>query len=137
MDGSGNLYGTTEVGGLYGWGIVYRLKRKADGTWKEKILHNFKNGKWGGFPGSGVVMDAAGNLFGTAVFGGSPCDCGVIYKLASGPNDTWSYSVLHRFKGSDGAMPAGNLVFDGNGNLYGRTGLGGDYGPGVVFELTP
>lgn len=137
MDSAGNLYGTTEAGGRYGWGIAFRLIRDHDGTWKEKILHNFNEGKGGAFPGGGVVMDAAGNLYGTAVFGGTRCDCGVIYKLSPGPNDTWTYSVLHRFQGTDGAMPAHNLVFDEKGNLYGVTSLGGDYGAGVVFELTP
>lgn len=73
------------AGGRYGWGILFRLKRKADGSWREKILHNFNEGKGGAFPAGGVVIDAAGNLYGATVFGGSPCDCGVIYKLAPQP----------------------------------------------------
>jgi len=81
-------------------------------------------------------MDGSGNLYGTADYD-SGCGCGVIYKLAPGPKGRWKYTVLHTFRGSDGALPEGNLVLDDKGNLYGGTALGGTYGFGVVFQLTP
>lgn len=83
-------------------------------------------------------MDKAGNLYGTTDYGGGGCDCGVIYKLAPGPKGKWTYTVLHTFGiGDDGGVPEGNLVMDSKGNLYGGTILGGTYGQGVIFELTP
>jgi uncharacterized repeat protein (TIGR03803 family) len=136
MDGSGNLYGTTETGGCCG-GTVFKLTPDSPGRWKETILYNFKPGANGWFPGAGVVMDKAGNLYGTTDDGGTSCSCGVVYKLAPGNNGKWAYTVLHRFRGFDGAIPTGNLILDDKGNLYGGTVLGGPLNDGVVFELTP
>lgn len=137
FDTAGNLYGTTSFGGSYS-GTIFRLVRQPNGHWKETILYNFKGGKAGHTPGAGVVLDKAGNLYGTTFYGGSPdCDCGVAYKLAPNPDGTWSYTVLHRFHGSDGADPDANLILDEQGNLYGTTALGGPGGWGVVFEITP
>jgi uncharacterized repeat protein (TIGR03803 family) len=137
MDGSGNLYGTTETGGCCG-GIVFKLTPVSNGHWKETILYNFKPGANGSFPTAGVIMDKAGNLYGTTADGGSTsCGCGVIYKLAPTKNGKWTYSVLHRFSGADGAFPAGSLMLDDKGNIYGGTVLGGSTDNGVIFELTP
>jgi uncharacterized repeat protein (TIGR03803 family) len=141
FDGLGNLYGTTIQGGnhacgLAGCGTVFKLTRQPNGHWKETILHNFKPGKSGNGPWAGVVFDSAGNLYGTTGYGGTDCDCGVIYKLVPNPDGTWTYSVLHRFKGNDGAFPNANLIFDDQGNLYGTT-IGGGSGFGVVFQITP
>jgi uncharacterized repeat protein (TIGR03803 family) len=141
FDGSGNLYGTTLEGGAnicndVGCGTIFRLTRGNNGHWKETILHNFKPGAGGSFPG-GLVMDKAGNLYGVAGDGGGSCDCGVVYKLSPGSKDKWTYTVLHRFSGADGAIPAGNLTIDDKGNLYGGTVLGGTGNNGVIFELTP
>ena len=84
-----------------------------------------------------MVLDEVGNLYGTTVYGGSGCDCGVVYKLAPGKKGKWTYTVLHTFVGSDGAQPDANLILDDKGNLYGTTATGGPGGYGVVFELTP
>jgi len=135
MDSSGNLYGTTEVGGAAGYGALFRLSRSASGRWKETILYNFGNGTGGNFPGTGVVM-LAGNLYGTTA-GGGWGECGVIYKLSPGPKDNWTYTVLYGLLDPLGCLPAGNLAIDSKGNLYGGTLGGGAYGNGVVFELTP
>ena len=137
MDASGNLYGTTEVGGMFHYGTVFRLTPDSNGSWKETILHNFKPNANGSFPIAGVVMDKAGNLYGTTTNGGTSCDCGVVYKLTPDGNGKWSYTVLHAFSGGDGAIPAGNLILDDKGNLYGGTVLGGGDNDGVIFELTP
>jgi len=89
----------------------------------------------------GDSLMSASRIKGTTTtdYGGDPsCDCGVIYKLAPGPKGKWAYTVLHEFGiGNDGGVPEGNLVMDSKGNLYGGTVLGGTYGGGVVFELTP
>ena len=143
FDTSGNLYGTTSQGGTnicsdIGCGTIFRLRRGSDGRWKETILYDFNPGASGSFPGAGVVMDKAGNLYGTAAYGGSSqCGCGVVYKLAPGSKGKWTYTVLHRFSGGDGAIPAGNLILDDQAGLYGGTVLGGPVNDGVVFELTP
>jgi uncharacterized repeat protein (TIGR03803 family) len=142
-DGSGNLYGTTVQGGRntcvdVGCGTVFKLTPGANGDWKETILYSFKGNANGSGPGAGVVLDAAGNLYGTTVYGGTTsCSCGVVYKLAPGSSGKWTYTVLHRFTGSDGAQPDANLILDSKGNLYGTTITGGAGGYGVAFELTP
>jgi uncharacterized repeat protein (TIGR03803 family) len=84
-----------------------------------------------------LVMDAAGNLYGTAAYGGTYND-GVVFEL-SPTGSTWAYSVLYYFgsQENDGAYPLAGLVFDGKGNLYGTTQVGGANGSGTVFELTP
>jgi uncharacterized repeat protein (TIGR03803 family) len=138
MDGSGSLYGTTEVGGPGGSGTVFTLTPGSDGKWRETILRGFKQGADGDHVSAGVVMDKAGRLYGTTIGGGDPnCDCGVVYKLAPGSKGKWTYTVLHRFAGYDGAQPDANLILDDKGNLYGTTATGGADGAGVVFEVTP
>jgi uncharacterized repeat protein (TIGR03803 family) len=137
LDHAGNLYGTTETGGCCG-GTVFKLTPGSKGRWKETIIHNFRPGADGSFAGAGVVMDRAGSLYGTTDDGGDPnCGCGVIYKLSQNKKGKWAYTVLYRFNGTEGAIPAGNLTLDKKGNLYGGTVLGGTTGNGVIFELTP
>jgi len=136
MDASGALYGTTTGGGCC-IGVVYKLTPQPDGHWKERILYQFKGGAKGYGPNAGVVMDKVGNLYGITDAGGYG-DCGVIYKLAPQPTGKWAYTVLHTFgQGDDGCLPEGNLAIDQDGNLYGGTVLGGAYGAGVVFQVTP
>jgi uncharacterized repeat protein (TIGR03803 family) len=86
------------------------------------------------------VFDGDGNLYGTAATGGNNAcanGCGVVFKLTHGSGGKWTYSVVHRFNGNDGAYPAAALILDKKGNLYGTTTLGGAGGYGVVFEITP
>ncbi len=69
-------------------------------------------------PSSGVVMDQSGNLYGTTIAGGTAsCGCGVVDKLSPGANGVWTYTVLHRFTGYDGAEPDANLTLDDKGNI--------------------
>jgi uncharacterized repeat protein (TIGR03803 family) len=137
MDHASNLYGTTVGGGSAGgWGTVFKLMPSSGGRWKESVLYSFSNGASGGYPSGGVVMDNGGNLYGLTADGG--IGCGVLYKLAPSAKGKWTYSVLHAFgQGADGCIPVGNLALDKKGNLYGGAVLGGKYGYGVVFELTP
>lgn len=137
MDAAGNLYGTTFVGGAHGAGAVFELSPEAGGSWTETVLYSFTGGLDGANPFyADVIFDRAGNLYGTTVEGGS-FDQGTVFKLtptASG----WSESVLYNFAGGkDGAWPEAGLLFDGAGNLYGTTFIGGVYGEGTVFELIP
>jgi uncharacterized repeat protein (TIGR03803 family) len=143
LDAAGNLYGTTSSGGKHicggvtGCGTIFRLTRQPNGHWKETILYHFKQGSGGYWPGAGVVVDNAGNLYGTTLYGGARCSCGVANKLAPNGDGTWSYTVLHQFTGFDGSDPDANLILDDQGNLYGTTAIGGPGGAGVVFEITP
>jgi uncharacterized repeat protein (TIGR03803 family) len=141
LDAEGNLYGTTVEGGDFGGGTIFQLSRAGD-TWTHTVLYNFTGQADGGQPYGGVTLDAQGNLYGTAVIGGSGgiCaedGCGVAYKLAKS-GESWSFSVIHDFTGGDdGSGPGAGLTIDANGNLYGMTPTGGTYGLGVIFELSP
>lgn len=169
-DRAGNLYGTTSHGGgstfcnqgsITGCGTVFMLIAPSSpaGKWTEQILYIFTGTEDGSVPFGGLVLDAAGNLYGTTSEGGdlsnvactngfsSPVGCGVIFELSpSSTGQPWTESVLYTFEQSDGASPNASLVFDSLGNLYGTTsvggnstgcGLGGILGCGVVFELSP
>jgi uncharacterized repeat protein (TIGR03803 family) len=133
-DAKGNFYGTTSLGGAFGNGTVFELTKK--GT--EIVLYNFTGASDGFAPYGGVIRDAKGNLYGTAFQGaGEGCNtdgCGTVYQLTP----AGKFTVLHTFKGgSDGGNPAGGLVMDKQGNLYGTTLGYGAYGSGTVFKLTP
>ncbi|HEY6764495.1 MAG TPA: choice-of-anchor tandem repeat GloVer-containing protein [Candidatus Sulfotelmatobacter sp.] len=145
MDSAGNLYGATRTGGTskscnglgFTCGTIFKLTATSGGQWKETVLYSFQSVATGFFPGAGVTLDSAGNIYGTTANGGSTsCACGVVYKLAPNSDGTWTYTVLHSFAGSDGDLPVANLVLH-NGNLYGTTATGGSGGGGVVFEIAP
>ena len=143
IDSKGNLYGSTAEGGAnvcvdVGCGTIFKITRARASTGvvgMETILYSFAGGASGFNPGGSVIIDEAGNLYGTTVSGGSPqCQCGVVYEL-SPKNGAWKYTILHTFTGSDGAQPDANMTFGPDGNLYGTTATGGTYGAGVVFEI--
>jgi len=139
VDGKGNVYGTTLYSGTSS-GTVFELSPQQNGSWKETILYDFPDSeKNGGAPAGGVTFDNKGNLYGTASAGGDPtCSCGVVFKMTPQANGKWKYSVLHRFKGTDGNGPGYNLIFDKNyKHLYGTTVEGGSGRYGVVYEITP
>ena len=155
MDQSGNLYGTTEYGGLgvqgaqqSGNGIVFELIRGQNGAWSKKTLYQFA-----GYPTDGsqstasLIFDSAGSLYGTTTAGGNgTCTntkgtivgCGTAFEL-SPVSGGWHETVLHSFLGSpqDGQSPLAGLVFDKSGNLFGTTIWGGTGYDGTVFELSP
>jgi uncharacterized repeat protein (TIGR03803 family) len=131
IDASGNLYGTAENGGAYGYGLVFELVPGSNGTWTEKILHNFKGGNDGTYSyANPLVMDAAGKLYG-ATPGGGAHDYGVVYQLTPQSNGTWSEKIIYAFTGANGLTgPYGGLVLDSAGNLYSAYNFG-------IFELMP
>ena len=142
LDAAGNLYGTTSEGGASGGGVVFELTRGTDGTWSETVLHSFcsswQNCPDGQEPEAGVIFDAAGNLYGTTVYGGANNE-GVVFELMPAADGSWTEKVLHSFvfDGKDGVVPYGGLVLDAAGNLYGTTAVGGIRNGGTVFELYP
>ena len=147
LDGSGNVYGTTFRGGIgHGSGIAYELSPQAGGEWKETILYSFGQGKYDGEnPFASLVLDAAGNLYGTTNAGGQYVGNGTVFELSPHAGGGWTETILHSFalNGHDGIKPFGSLIFDSAGNLYGTTSQGGIYGSGAsfiggtVFKLTP
>lgn len=137
FDQAGNLYGGTVVGGFGSGGTVFELTA---GSWTFTLLAHLN-----GLPGNGLagslIMDAAGNLYGTT-YGDGGHAAGSVFRLSPSTHG-WVYTSLHDFTaGSDGGFPQCSLIFDANGNLYGTTGAGGSSsncqgGCGVVFEITP
>jgi uncharacterized repeat protein (TIGR03803 family) len=140
FDAVGNLYGTTRSGGVYGYGTVFELTPEIGGSWTEKLLHSFNsNGTDGIFPFSSLVLDAAGNLYGTAFEGGA-YGVGTVFELMPAAEGGWTEKVLYTFDPSvgDGNNPYAGLTFDTAGNLYGTTvSERGFSNNGTVFELTP
>jgi uncharacterized repeat protein (TIGR03803 family) len=155
FDAKGNLYGTTQSGGTYGPGTVFKLAPTAGGVWVEKVVHSFRPLPSGVNPYGGLTFDAAGNLYGVTQRGGDSeaCGgegCGTVFELTPNPSGGWTEKFLHRFTGTgpDGAYPNGGLIVDAGGNLYGTTSQGGRgmcvqyvggpvQGCGTVFELSP
>ncbi len=129
---TGNLYGTTTTGGVNGGGTVFEIS-PSDGGWTFQTIYSFSGS---GGPYDDLVIDSAGNLYGTTYLDGR-YGWGNVFKLVPSSGG-WTYSSLHDFTGgSDGASPRCRLVFDSSGNLYGTTSIGGTGGYGVVFEITP
>jgi uncharacterized repeat protein (TIGR03803 family) len=136
-DASGNLYGTTLQGGGYGSGTAFKLTPKAGGGYTQKVLHTFGNGKDGTKPNSTMILDTAGNLYGTTS-GGGPGGKGTVFELSPQAGGLWSEKIIQGFSqfGGSGEDPIG-LTFDTAGNLYGATDAIDGPIYGTVFELTP
>jgi uncharacterized repeat protein (TIGR03803 family) len=135
LDSSGNLYGTTQLGGANAVGTVFELSPSGT-AWKEKVLYSFAGSGDLFYPSAALTFDASGNLYGTASSGGSFGHGGVFELKPSG--DAWQETILYSFTGgADGGNPFNSLVWDSAGNLYSTANGGGEYASGVVFELTP
>jgi hypothetical protein len=168
FDKAGNLYGATTDGGadncypIAYCGTVFQLTPPANNgdSWTETVLYVFKGAKFGDgdLPAGGLVIDSQGNLYGTTAYGGtgncllegSPGGgCGAVYELSppAQKGGAWTETILYSFPTAvQGYLPQGDLVFDGDGNLYGATDFGGGYGTscnpyyqycGAIFELSP
>jgi uncharacterized repeat protein (TIGR03803 family) len=138
LDVLGNVYGATQQGGAYTCGAVFELI-PVSGSWTENILYSFACNQDGAYPDSGLIFDAAGNLYGTTLDTQSNTPFGTAFKLIAGGSGSWTKKTLHTFvaNGRDGYTPAGGLILDSLGNLYGTTGYGGMNAGGIVFEITP
>ena len=138
IDSSGNLYGTTSCCGYGGGGTAFELMPGSGGGWTFNTLYRLPGNGVGLGPVDKLLMDGAGNLYGTSYQGGDIYGGrGAVFKL-SFSNGRWWYTSLHDFSGppNDGAEPHSNLVFDASGNLWGTTTRGGQHDAGVVFEIT-
>jgi uncharacterized repeat protein (TIGR03803 family) len=141
VDGKGNVYGTTRVGGAVRAGIAFELKPKSGGGWTETVLHIFGGNNYDSSP-SDLIFDGAGNLYGTTSYGGA-FGYGAAFELILTGQGKYKISTIYSFHGgSDGSYPASRLVFDSSGNLYGTTQFQGGsgcngQGCGTVFELKP
>ena len=136
MDPLGNIYGTTIFGGASDHGTVFKIDPRGN----ESVLYSFTGGADGDEPEQGVILDSAGNLYGTTAAGGISCGglgCSVIFKLSPDGNE----STVFSFSGypTDGADANGPLLMDPAGNLYGTTFGGGTEADsdGTIFKIDP
>lgn len=147
FDQKGNLYGTTNYGGTFGYGVAYRLAppAKKGQSWIETVLYSFNpSNNIGSSPEGPVIFDGSGNMYGTTAFGGDlNCaggfGCGVVYELSppTQKGRDWTYTTLYAFTGgNDGAIGGSALLFDSEGNLYGTTTEGYTFA-GTAFRLSP
>ena len=154
QDSAGNLYGTTYSGGTYLDGTVFELSPNGSGGWTEAVLYSFCADYSnfvcldGAHPGASLIIDSAGNLYGTTESGGSTNgggSAGVAFELSppSQQGGAWKETVLYKFCSNnannlclDGYRPLASLVFDKSGNLYGTTVEGGAENDGTAFELS-
>jgi uncharacterized repeat protein (TIGR03803 family) len=131
LGAEGELYGTTQLGGANGLGVVFKFL--PGGSPGYAVLYNFcsQSGCTDGmYPIGGLVSDSAGTLYGTTRMGGG--SGGVVFELNA------TFQVLHTFNGSDGQNPVDSLILDESGKLFGTTSAGGDpYEEGTAFELVP
>ena len=132
MDKDDNLYGTTSSGGAHKFGTAFKLTPSGE----EKVIHSFGAGNEDGRGPNQLIIDKAGNLYGTTALGSGKC-YGTVFELTPAGKVT----ILHRFypDTGDGYDPQAGVVMNNKGNLYGTTAAGGTaaYAYGTVFELTP
>jgi hypothetical protein len=136
-DPRGNLYGATAGGYPQPYATVFMLG-PSPGGWNFKVIYTFDNSLEN--PEATLAMDPAGNLYGTTCDNGYLAYDGHVFKLTPGPSG-WTYTSLHDFctsgNCSDGGGARSGVLLGANGNIYGTADIGGKYGGGVVFEITP
>jgi uncharacterized repeat protein (TIGR01451 family) len=149
LDTQGNLYGVTGAGGPLDGGIAYEVSPPGIGgtTWTRTMIYNFDVDGEAIYPNGRFILDAHGNLIGTSRLEDTVGGDGDVYELSPPAvgGDSWAYNKFFGFTEGDvagGQYPAGSLVSDSLGNLYGVTEGGGqlclgDYVCGVVFEVSP
>ena len=139
FDAYGNLYGTTDIGGVGNNGTVYELSPSGSG-WTERILYAFQGSTDGSTPYAGVVLDPEGNVFGATLYAGAG-DGGTIFELKPS-NGNWLFNVLYSPELAGLGGSSGTPALSSNGTLYGTLFSGGGqgcsgYGCGTVFQLSP
>jgi uncharacterized repeat protein (TIGR03803 family) len=128
----GNLYGTTESGGVYGWGTIFKITSSGTLT----TLYSFCGCKDGGSPRSPLILGTDGNFYGTTFFGGAE-GAGTVFKITRSGTLITLHSFCARALCSDGNEPLAGLVEGTDGNFYGTTWRGGVNSQGAVFRITP
>jgi uncharacterized repeat protein (TIGR03803 family) len=132
MDTEGNLYGTTSAGGKHKFGTAFKLTPSGE----EKVIHSFGAGTEDGRGPNPLIIDKAGNLYGTTALGSGKC-YGTVFEMTLAGKET----ALHHFypDTGDGYDPQAGVVINSKGNLYGTTAAGGKaaYAYGTMFEVTP
>jgi uncharacterized repeat protein (TIGR03803 family) len=142
IDSAGNLYGTTLEGGGRDDGTVFELS-PGGANWTETILYSFSGGNNGVWPAGGVILDSAGDLYGSTEYDYRNGGGGTLFELSPSGN-RWLHDVLYDFPSAScgtppchlGAGPVSNLIIDNAGTLYGTTNVDGQYGCGSVFKLS-
>jgi uncharacterized repeat protein (TIGR03803 family) len=143
FDATGNLYGTASGGGNLtcgGRGTVFELKPRVGGGWTETTLHTF-GGRDGAAPYAGVVLDPAGNVYGTTYQGGEkgsgcgPFGCGTVFRLTPTVGGQWTETLFRFPSEAFGVGPMAPVTLDSAGSVYGTTTSGGQ-GNGVTFRIT-
>ncbi len=133
MDAAGDLFGATNTGGANSYGTVFEMVKGASGYAAPVVLTSF-TGTNGANPDGSLIMDAAGDLFGTTSAGGSGSD-GTVFELVKGASGYAAPVTLGSFTGANGVNPLGSLLADAAGNLFGTAEAGGTNGDGTVFEV--
>jgi uncharacterized repeat protein (TIGR03803 family) len=134
FDQNGNIYGTAQQGGATGNGVVFELS-KSGNAWTESVLHSFSTSE-GIQPSASVLLDPAGNIWGTTSNGINQTGYGSVFELSSSGSG-WNANIVHIFQGEpDGADSVSSLTMDAAGHLYGMTSFGGQSNSGSVFELS-
>ena len=135
-DSNGNLFGTTALGGAYGYGVVFEIAKTSSGyASTPTILFNFDSIN-GASPVAGLSMDANGNLFGTTSQGGGAGNGTVFEMVKTSGVYAGTPTTLASFNGSNGSLPPTNLMPDASGNLFSTTVGGGSNNTGTVFEIS-
>jgi hypothetical protein len=140
IDANGNLYGTTQRGGVPDLGVAYELVPPASpgGAWTELVLHSFTGIKGDGSPSAGLVIGPTGSLCGVT---NGPSNAGSVFRLTppAAANAHWRETVLHTFTDSngDGATPTAAPTLGPHGVRYGATSAGGTTSSGIVYALSP
>jgi uncharacterized repeat protein (TIGR03803 family) len=133
LDSAGNLYGTTAAAGVNFFGTLFMV----DTASNESVLYSFTGGVDGAYPYAHLLLDAAGNLYGTASQGGC-CGVGTVFEFSGGAFTTlYGFSAAPNGENSDGQIPMGGLLMDSSGNLYGTASTAGPNGWGTVFQIQP
>jgi uncharacterized repeat protein (TIGR03803 family) len=134
LDSAGNLFGTTNRGGALNVGTVFRLSDNCAGSYTHTTLLSF-NGPNGSLPFAGLTLGPAGNLFGTAYFGGAS-GAGTVFRLSDNGAGGYTHTTLVSFTGPNGQEPVAGLTLDSAGNIFGTTRYGGASSYGTVFRLS-
>jgi len=140
QDSSGNLWGTSDEGGVNNSGTVWEYTS----TGNFSVIYSFgpaysTDGK---NPQAGLAIDSSGNFWGTTINGGtgtsctvgSTNGCGTIFEVTA----AGAYRQIHSFGATvgDAVAPSSPVTFDQSGNLWGVTELGGANNIGAIYELS-